>query len=73
MGFQIDIKKILEGCGFRVYTAENAEQLRQGMLQLKQQKAALIVRVRPGSREDLGRPSTSPEENKLRFMENIST
>ena len=73
VGFQIDIKKILEGCGFRVYTAENAEQLRQGMLQLKQQKAALIVRVRPGSREDLGRPSTSPEENKLRFMENIST
>lgn len=73
VGFQIHAEQILEGCGFPVYRAENEAQLRQGMRSLAAQKAALVVYTRPGSRTELGRPTTAPEENKRCFMEAIQT
>ena len=71
VGFRIHMEDILEGCGFAVCRAETETQLRQGMKHLAKQKAALVVYIRPGSRADLGRPTSTPEENKHCFMEAI--
>ena len=71
VGFQIHMEDILEGCGFAVCRAETEAQLRQGMKHLAKQKATLVVYIRPGSRADLGRPTSTPEENKHCFMEAI--
>ena len=38
----------------------------------KEGKSALILYTKQGSRDDLGRPTTTPLENKIAFMEEIS-
>lgn len=72
-GFDIDICGILKGCGFdNVYTASDEHTLRKNMELLKKQnKSALVIFTKQGSRNNLGRPTASPLENKTALMEKL--
>lgn len=73
VGFHVRMQEILKDCGFeRVYTAREEEEVEEGMRYLATHtKSAMVVCVRQGSRENLGRPTLSPQENKRRLMENL--
>jgi phosphonopyruvate decarboxylase len=74
MGFDIDIPKIAEACGYkRVFSVNDVEKLKSKVMELQScvGPALLEVKIRKGARSDLGRPSLSPIENKQRFMEHV--
>lgn len=71
VGFQIDIPSIAGACGYRsVFKAETGEEVTQkiNMLKTVRGPALLEIRVNKGARQDLGRPTISPIENKQAFM-----
>jgi len=70
VGMDIDIPGVLKAVGFEtVIEAETADQIAGGMDTLRRKgKATLIIRTRQGSRDDLGRPTTTPRQNKLDMM-----
>ena len=68
---QMDFDLISKGCGYKAYSkANNVESLRQAWEVLKDKTGPcfLEIQIATGSRDDLGRPSATPEENKLSFM-----
>lgn len=70
-GFQISVPGIAEACGYkRTWQAQSADEVRACVKQLRDANgpALLEVRVRKGARADLGRPKSSPLENKTAFM-----
>lgn len=69
----LDIPAILKACGFnKVLIAENEEEIVQGMKIMKgDEKVALILHTKQGSRDDLGRPTTTPQENKKALMKKL--
>lgn len=74
IGFQLDYESLLKGLGFEhVGLIDSQEALEGALEEMKQvQKAALVVYVKEGSRSNLGRPKTTPAENKIdvmRFLE----
>lgn len=73
IGFNIKIKEILLGLGFNeVYEVEDLKKLKECLNILKENsKTALVVNTKTGSRDDLGRPTTTPIENKNNFMKKI--
>ena len=68
--FRVNIPAVLTACGFgAVYTAKTAEEIAVGMAALRDTpKSALMILTRTGSRGDLGRPTTTPVENKTALM-----
>lgn len=70
IGFDIDIKNILCACGFKnVCTAYTKEEVSEGIKKLKNENlSALIIYTKQGSRDDLGRPTISPLQNKIDMM-----
>ena len=69
--FDIDIPSLAKASGYRfAATASTEEEIRTAMEQLRKEKGPglLEVRVRPGARKDLGRPTTTPIQNKHAFM-----
>lgn len=72
---QINIKQILLGMGFKnVFEVNNKNDLVRSLTSLSNlDKSALIVNVSIGSRSDLGRPKTSPIENKIAFMNKLKS
>lgn len=74
-GFNIDIPAIAKACGYKnALTAETRENIiaMLGELQLSDGPSLLEIRVKKGARKDLGRPTTTPIENKESFMERLS-
>lgn len=71
IAFQIDVETILRAVGFSyVERAERTEQIAQAMARMRREpNGALVIYVNQGSRENLGRPTVSPEENKRDMME----
>ncbi len=72
VGFEVDIPAIAKACGYvEVYRAENEMEIRDAMRRMEEAEgpALLEIRVGTGSREDLGRPTSTPVENKAAFME----
>lgn len=71
VGYKICISDILRGVGIKnICEAENEEQLISGMEFLKSNgMSAMIVYTKQGSRNNLGRPTITPIENKTMFME----
>jgi phosphonopyruvate decarboxylase len=70
-GFLISFPEIAEACGYKqVAQARNADEVREcvGRLRDAEGPALLEVRVRKGARADLGRPRSTPKENKAAFM-----
>ena len=68
--FGVDIPAVLIACGFgAVYTAQTAEEIAAGMAALGDKPhSALMIQTRTGSRKELGRPTTTPVENKAALM-----
>lgn len=74
VGLSIDLPKIAEAVGYKtVLKAENEMELRVALSQLKgcEKTAFIEICVRKGNRKDLGRPTTTPQENKRDFMANL--
>ena len=67
---KIDIKSILVACGFKnTYEARTKEEIALAVQNMKKDgKCALILYTKQGSREDLGRPTTTPIQNKESYM-----
>ena len=67
----LDFSKIIETMGvINVYTADNLKNLKKHINQFISciGPAFLEVKIRPGSRDDLGRPTIKPIDNKADFM-----
>lgn len=73
---ELDIKSVALGCGYRSYLmAEDEAGLAAAWRQVSTRRGPVMfeVRVRTGSRDDLGRPASAPEENKNSFMRYLGT
>ncbi|QNL97540.1 phosphonopyruvate decarboxylase [Treponema sp. Marseille-Q4132] len=72
VGLKIDLPGIAKACGYaHTYSVKDAASLEAALKNaLSEKKTAFIeVKIRKGARADLGRPTTSPRENKKAFME----
>lgn len=72
--FGVDIPAIAAACGYaHALRATSREELERCLQDAAELDGPLLleVRVARGSRPDLGRPTTTPMENKQRFMEFI--
>ena len=74
-GLRVSFTKIVKACGYtEAWRVERREDLTEKVEQLRsvQGPALLEVMVQKGARPDLGRPKTSPIENKTAFTEFLS-
>ncbi len=72
-GFGVDFCEIAKACGYKTTNiATNIEEISSAFsLSEKNIGPHLIeIHVRPGNRKNLGRPTTSPSDNKIAFMKN---
>jgi len=70
--FNIDFPKIAMGCGYRsADIASSAEEVRAkaAVLMKAEGPAFLEIRSKKGARKDLGRPKSSPAQNKADSMQ----
>lgn len=71
IGYDVNFGKLASEFGYKSYhSCSDSESLISKLKILKSQKGPVLleVKVRKGSRTDLGRPTRSPKENKLDFM-----
>jgi phosphonopyruvate decarboxylase len=74
VGFDIDIPAIAKACGYKeAVSVDTAESLQEELKRLSDLGVSTLIEIRvlPGSREDLGRPTTTPAENKADFMAHV--
>ena len=72
VGLNIDVLGMARAAGYtNVFLAETRKELHSTLLDLKQSvgPGLLEIRVRRGARKDLGRPTTTPVQNKHAFMD----
>lgn len=70
-GFDVDFTGIAKAAGYKhVFKARTTEEIKKGMEQLRtcEGPAMLEIYVNKGARKDLGRPKTTPMQNKQEFM-----
>lgn len=69
LGFDIDALAIARACGYtRAISAETEEEIIAALASATEGPTLIELRVRIDSRENLGRPTTTPIENKTAFM-----
>ena len=71
----INATKVAEGCGYpRVVSVDSFEQLDKELKLAKSMSALSFIEIKSsiGARDDLGRPTTTPKENKEKFMEMLN-
>ncbi len=69
---KIDYLKIAEACGYEnIFTVKTEEELKGIFAKIYEAKGSVFLEVKTslGSRADLGRPTTTPIQNKEAFME----
>ena len=74
MGLEIDMVGIAKACGYRLaLSVSTAEELESAMRSLPKGDGPVFleVKVNGGARPDLGRPKTSPKENRDQLMANL--
>lgn len=74
VGQQVDLCSIAKACGYtRVFSVANKTNLSVALKELSNGigTAFLEILVAKGARPDLGRPTTTPQQNKAAFMEYI--
>ena len=74
VGFSIDLLGIARAAGYgHAVRAQTKEELHSCLLGLKDSigPSLLEVRIHRGARKDLGRPATTPAQNKNAFMDFI--
>jgi phosphonopyruvate decarboxylase len=72
VGLNIDVLGMARAAGYTdVFLAETMQELHSTLLELKKLVGPrlLEIRVRRGARKDLGRPTTTPVQNKHAFMD----
>ncbi|MBO7061324.1 MAG: phosphonopyruvate decarboxylase [Fibrobacter sp.] len=72
VGLKIDLPAIAKAVGYRdALTADSQESLAAALEKLKGMEGPVLleVKVKKGNRKDLGRPTTTPIENKNALME----
>lgn len=75
LGFQLDFPSIVKACGYRhTFSATSKTEIEEALNRLDSLDGPVLLelRVKVASRDDLGRPTTSPVENKEHFMEFLS-
>lgn len=71
VGLRISLPGIAEAVGYRhIYSVEDESTLKDVLRQLKDMEGPVFVevKVRKGARKDLGRPTTTPVQNKEALM-----
>ncbi len=72
VGGLVNLTGIAQSCGYKkVFQAKTAQELKE-ILEIARESKELTfieVKVKKGARKDLGRPTTTPIENKNAFME----
>ena len=71
----IDFKTIAKGCNYKkAYSTDSIDELEIILNDIKNHEGPIFIEIKAsiGSRKDLGRPSTSPIENKEAFMKYLS-
>lgn len=77
VGLEINLTQIAKACGYtNVYSVKTAEELDEVLSKIKKsfddktnELTFVEVKVLKGARKDLGRPKSTPQENKQHFME----
>lgn len=77
VGLEINLPQIAKACGYtNVYSVKTAEELDEVLSKIKKsfddktnELTFVEVKVLKGARKDLGRPKSTPQENKQHFME----
>ena len=75
VAFNIDLTAIAKASGYSFSAiASTSSEISENLIKLAAHKGRgfLEIRVNKGSRENLGRPTTTPKENKLDFQEFLS-
>ena len=70
----VDFDKVALACNYRsAHVIQKAEDIRKTISKLKKQKGPLmiIIKVKKGARENLGRPSIPPKKHKELFMKHL--
>jgi phosphonopyruvate decarboxylase len=71
-GADVALGAIAKDCGYvAIYTADDEKSLKDALseLALSEGPSFLEIRVKKGARSDLGRPTSTPADNKKAFME----
>ncbi len=71
----LDFGSISQACGYPQYRCVNdTESLKMTWNEVKALEGPVLLEIKlaKGSRSDLGRPTSTPQENKKSFMENLS-
>ena len=69
VGLKIDLPAVAKAVGYRqVFSVDNKEGLQKQLPNLGEGPVFLEVRVKKGNRKDLGRPTTTPIQNKEALM-----
>ena len=77
VGLKIDIPGIAQACGYeKIYSVATAQELDSALAEIKSSfengtntLTFVEVKVSKGARKDLGRPKSTPQENKHALME----
>jgi phosphonopyruvate decarboxylase len=73
VGLKINLPEIAKAVGYRsVYSVSSKEELQQQLVNFGEPPVFLEVKVKKGNRKDLGRPTTTPIQNKEALMEFLS-
>ena len=73
--FDSDLSAIAKSCGYSVLPVAKTEaEAKAGVVAMMAMEGPVLleIRVKTGSRADLGRPKGTPEQNKTQLMERIS-
>jgi phosphonopyruvate decarboxylase len=76
VGLSVSFTEIVKACGYtKVWRVERQDGLAEGISQLRAATgpALLEIMIKKGARADLGRPKSSPIENKKAFAEFLSS
>lgn len=70
VGLNIDFPAIAAALGYKqVYSVDNKKDLQSQLSNLDSGPIFLEVKVKTGNRKDLGRPTTTPAQNKMALMD----
>lgn len=74
IGYELDAVAMAKACGYKhALRASTREEMLTALMQMEELEGPVLVelRVKIDSRDDLGRPTTTPVENKLAFMKKL--
>jgi len=75
LGFSIDLVTIAKSCGYKeAFQVSSKVEIHSLIANLDTSSGPVLIEIRTnkGSRDDLGRPTKSPKENKIDLMKNLN-